>query len=114
DDRLSLLYAARATAVLWGVGAVAATWWAVRALWADRLVMGGGVALALTLHPQFTFVTATVNNDAAVLGWGAALFALWAAGLRAQAEGRAGAPRPPARGGKLWRWGVSAGLITGL
>jgi 4-amino-4-deoxy-L-arabinose transferase-like glycosyltransferase len=104
-NRLVLLYAGRLAAVLCGVLAVAACWGVGRALWPARPLLVWGLPAALSLHPQFTFVTATVTNDAALLAVGAALLALWAAGLRAAAAGPVAHP---------WRWAGAAGLLTGL
>lgn len=105
EGRLTLMYAARLASVLFGVGAVWALWWGVRALWPGAPLVVWGAPLALTLHPEFTFVTSTITNDAAALFFGALLFAVWAAGLRALACHKKVI---------LWQWGLIAGAVTGL
>ena len=105
EDRLTLMYAVRLLSVLFGVGAVFALWWAVRLLWPDRPFLQWAAPLALTLTPEFTFITSTITNDAAVLFFGALIFAVWAGGLRAaQGESRL----------SLWKWGLLAGAVTAL
>lgn len=106
EDRLMLMYAVRLVSVLFGVGAVWAVWWGARALWPGVPLVLWGVPLALTLHPQFTFVTSTVTNDAGVVFFGALIFAVWAAGLRAAGD--------KDRAITLWRWGLLAGVVTSL
>ncbi|MFL5735334.1 MAG: ArnT family glycosyltransferase [Chloroflexia bacterium] len=78
----TLLSAARLFSVLLGTAAVLALWLACRWIWPQRSWQPWVAPLALTLSPQFTFTTATVSNDAAVIFWGAALLAVWAHGLR--------------------------------
>jgi hypothetical protein len=104
EDRLMLMYAARLVSVLLGVGTVWALWWGLRTLWPGVPLLFWGVPTALTLLPQFTFVTSTVTNDAACVFFGALLLAVWAGGLRAARE----------RDIALWRWGLAAGVVTAL
>jgi 4-amino-4-deoxy-L-arabinose transferase-like glycosyltransferase len=105
EDRLTLMYVVRILSVLFGVGAVLALWWAVRLLWPDRPFLQWAAALALTLSPEFTFITSTITNDAAVLFFGAVILAVWAGGLRAAWRGS---------GLSLWKWGLLAGAVTTL
>lgn len=104
EDRELLLFATRLTSVLWGAGAVVATWFAVRALWPGVPLVLWGAPVALALHPEFTFVTSTVGNEAAALCFGAILWAIWAGGLRAMSDG----------GWNAWRWALLAGVSTGV
>jgi hypothetical protein len=104
EDRQLLLFAARLTSVLWGAGAVVALWIGVRALWPGNRLIEWGAPLALTLHPEFTFVTSTLGNESAALCCGAAVWALWARGLRAA----------PVGGLNGWHWAVGAGLLTAV
>jgi 4-amino-4-deoxy-L-arabinose transferase-like glycosyltransferase len=105
EDRLTLMYAARIISVLFGVGSVLALWWGVRVLWPDIPFMQWIAPLVLTLSPQFTFVTSTVTNDAAVLCFGALLFAVWAAGMRSTSTSEKVS---------IWRWALLAGIVTAL
>jgi hypothetical protein len=104
EDRTMLMYAVRLVSVLFGVGAVWTLWLGLKALWPGVSPVVWGAPLALSLHPQFTFVTSTVTNDAASIFFGALIFAVWAWGLRAAHE----------RAVTLWRWGLLAGLVTAL
>lgn len=104
ENRLLLLYAARLVSVLLGVGAVCSLWFGLRALWPGVPLVVWGIPFALTLLPQFAFVTSTVTNDAATVFFGALLFAVWAYGLRAAQERKV---RP-------LLWGLAAGLVTAL
>lgn len=104
EDRLTLMYAARLASVLLGVGTIWALWWGLRALWPRTPLIFWGVPIALSLLPQFTFMTSTVTNDAACVFFGALLIALWAGGLSAARE----------KSITLWRWGLAAGLVTAL
>lgn len=82
-----LLMAARLLSVLLGVGSVLALWLACRWAWPGWLWLSWATAGALTLHPEFSFTTATVSNDAGVLFWGACMLALWAYGLASARRG---------------------------
>jgi 4-amino-4-deoxy-L-arabinose transferase-like glycosyltransferase len=105
EDRLTLMYAVRLLSVLFGVGAVLALWWGVRVLWPETPFLWWAAALAFTLTPEFTFITSTITNDAAVLFFGALLFAVWSGGLRA-------ARRDSEL--SMWKWGLLAGAVTAL
>ncbi len=105
EDRLALMYAARLVSVLFGVGAVLALWLGVRLLWPDNPFLQWVAPVALTLAPEFTFVTSSITNDAAVLFFGAALLTVWAGGLRAALDGSELS---------LWKWGLLAGVVTAL
>ncbi len=104
-NQLALLYGARLVAVLCGVGAVWALWAAAGTLWPGQPHISWVAPLVLTLHPQFTFVTSTITNDACVFFLGTLLLWIWAKGLQS-------ANRHD--GGAVWRWVLLAGVVTGL
>jgi hypothetical protein len=81
-----LLTAARLVSVLIGVGSVLALWLACLWAWPAARWLRIGAPLALTLSPQFTFLTSVVSNDAGMVLAGGAILALWAYGLRSEAD----------------------------
>jgi hypothetical protein len=84
----TLLLAARLFSVLLGTGTVFAIWFACRWVWPENAWLRWAVPGALTLHPEFSFTTATVGNDAGVVFLGACLLAVWAYGLSRGVENR--------------------------
>lgn len=109
----TLLMLGRLLSVMLGVGSVLALWLACRWVWPQRPWLSWAPPVALTLHPEFSFTTATVSNDAGVLFWGACLLALWAFGLAAVRRG----PLTPRALGTLVGVAavvIAAGVLTKL
>ena len=98
---LARLYAVRLVSVLFGLLAVLCTFAAARAILADPW-LAFAAAVVVALQPSASQQTATVNNDAAVIGAGALVFWL-------QARVLAGWPAPPSP-----RLAALLGAATGL
>src|SRR3954452_6793450 len=112
----------RVASVLLGVLTVALTWLIAAELTAREWVRFTAAA-AFALHPQLSFITATINPDALLVALTTAFVlaavrvlrrgpsVAWMAGLGAAGGGRGGAPRGAAAGAAAFTQGRGSALV---